>query len=389
MISEHIHDFLTNWEESKSRLDDTMQANKAYNEELRRRHNITTQDRYYKANKRSLQISADPTASLLLAKMPQDIHELTSLPREIYKIEGSVGKGEISEIPWVCVFHRSITESATTGYYIVYLFRADYSGLYMSLNQGWTQYKNTYGRDARTRIKANAEIIKEKLRSVEGFDFGEISLSGRTDLATGYELGNICSKYYSVNDLPSSERLIHDLNGLIGVYTELRGLIGMNILDIENRMDEAEYQQAIQRRRGRGENLPDGEVPRGNRTGSGNSSSSWGRIANRATTALENAEFRCENDPSHQTFPWANSEHQYVEGHHLIPIANQGDFTPSIDVPENIICLCPNCHSAFHYASDEVKSGFIEDFHTRRIEGLSQRGVGIQLHQLKGYYGIT
>ena len=38
----------------------------------------------------------------------------------------------------------------------------------------------------------------------------------------------------------------------------------------------------------------------------------------------------------------------YIEAHHLIPMEYQGDFSVSIDVPENIISLCPNCHRAFH-----------------------------------------
>lgn len=59
-------------------------------------------------------------------------------------IKGSVGNGRWAEIPWISIFNRDITTTATKGYYIVYLFKADMSGVYISLNQGWTYFKEKY-----------------------------------------------------------------------------------------------------------------------------------------------------------------------------------------------------------------------------------------------------
>ncbi len=38
-----------------------------------------------------------------------------------YLITGSVGQGNWAMIPWICIFDRSVTTSATRGVYIVYL----------------------------------------------------------------------------------------------------------------------------------------------------------------------------------------------------------------------------------------------------------------------------
>jgi hypothetical protein len=57
-------------------------------------------------------------------------------PIEEYKIHSSCGQGKRAEIPWVAVFYKDLSESAQKGYYIVYLFRADGTGVYLSLNQG-------------------------------------------------------------------------------------------------------------------------------------------------------------------------------------------------------------------------------------------------------------
>ena len=53
---------------------------------------------------------------------------------------------------------------------------------------------------------------------------------------------------------------------------------------------------------------------------------------------------------------------QFVEVHHLIPMEKQNDFEDSLDVPENIVALCPNCHRKIHLASKSEKQPMIEAF---------------------------
>lgn len=44
-------------------------------------------------------------------------------------VEGSVGKGNWAETPWIAIFDPLVRESAQQGYYVVYLFRPDGSGV--------------------------------------------------------------------------------------------------------------------------------------------------------------------------------------------------------------------------------------------------------------------
>ncbi|WP_385642866.1 MrcB family domain-containing protein [Streptomyces sp. SudanB91_2054] len=55
-------------------------------------------------------------------------------------IEGRDGTGLKTEVPLVRVFGREQSPSATTGWYVVYLFDASGQRVYLSLNQGptWT-----------------------------------------------------------------------------------------------------------------------------------------------------------------------------------------------------------------------------------------------------------
>lgn len=53
-----------------------------------------------------------------------------------YYVKGSVGQGRWAEIPWVCIFDKTISIKTTKGIYIAILFKADMSGFYLTLNQG-------------------------------------------------------------------------------------------------------------------------------------------------------------------------------------------------------------------------------------------------------------
>lgn len=162
-----------------------------------------------------------------------------SIDSEKYKVKASVGQGQWADVPWIAVFDKSITQSATEGYYIVYLFRADMSGVYLSLNQGWTYFKNRYktklGREKITQV---SDVWKNELSStLNDFSYEKINLKNEgkmNSLVEGYELGHICGKFYSVEDIPSSEELGWDLQNLIGVYREIKGKLKQGSVEKTN-----------------------------------------------------------------------------------------------------------------------------------------------------------
>lgn len=157
------------------------------------------------------------------------ISKAVSIDKSKYKIEGSAGKGNWADIPWIAVFDREITTTATKGYDIVYLFCADMTGVYLSLNQGWTYFKDRYGvKDGKKKIQHVSSAWRNLLSStLTDFSFDDINLKSHnnSDLATGYELGHICGKYYSALEMPETAELAEDLRNLTGVYRELKGHI--------------------------------------------------------------------------------------------------------------------------------------------------------------------
>lgn len=129
--------------------------------------------------------------------------------KEKYLIKASIGSGQKSEIPWICIFNKNITKSATKGIYICYLFKSDMSGFYITLGQGITTFAELYGNDKYKNINKVAEYFRNLINDNK-FSREEINLKGKNILSKGYESGNIISKYYDKNNY-SEKELINDL----------------------------------------------------------------------------------------------------------------------------------------------------------------------------------
>jgi len=373
MIKELFQEFLVKWPTDKAQINSEFEAAKIYKSQN-------------PGMKKSVSISENSSVKLILEKLPAQIQKSTALPNSKYKFQGSVGQGNLSEVPWICIFDRQITESAQTGYYIVFLFDSKMDGFYLSLNQGWTQYTDRFGKNkfAREQISANAKKAQTMLRSIAGFSTEQIVLNAEKTLGKGYEDGNICCKYYSKDSLPNDEDFLNDLNTLIGVYRELKGLVGLDILQIAEQITEDEFQAIAQ------EVAPikpaPGPIKKKQKVAS--QTVGWVRSIETAATAIWNADHKCENDPTHMTFQSAKSLKNFVEAHHLIPMEFQADFEHSIDVPENVISLCPTCHRAFHFSEKSSQSELIDKFFDQRKDALIGRGLSLTMVQLKKYYGL-
>ncbi|MGY3909629.1 HNH endonuclease [Aeromonas piscicola] len=112
----------------------------------------------------------------------------------------------------------------------------------------------------------------------------------------------------------------------------------------------------------------------------------WSRKGSMAKSALESANFDCEVDQTHKTFTSRVTNNNFVEAHHLIPMEMQDKIKFSLDVPENILSLCPNCHSMFHHSHVVDVINLLEYFFNQRKERLIERGINITLDELVGFY---
>ena len=111
---------------------------------------------------------------------------------------------------------------------------------------------------------------------------------------------------------------------------------------------------------------------------------SYPRSKGVSKNALNKAGYRCEVDGEHPTFRRRNSPLNYTEPHHIVPMSMQDDFNTSLDVEENIISLCCNCHKQIHLGQGYEE--MLEKIYNERKELLKQVAIDISLEDLIRYY---
>ena len=111
-----------------------------------------------------------------------------------------------------------------------------------------------------------------------------------------------------------------------------------------------------------------------------NGKTSYARNRATAQNALNRAQHNCEVNKDHPGFIRKNTQMNYTEPHHLIPMAYQDIFNYSLDVEANIVALCSNCHNQIHYGSEY--KGLLDILYTARKQQLDKAGISISLEDL-------
>lgn len=104
-----------------------------------------------------------------------------------------------------------------------------------------------------------------------------------------------------------------------------------------------------------------------------------------AKTALHLADYKCEINPEHITFI-SKLGKPYMEAHHLIPMAYQKDFSINIDRIENIVSICPICHSAIHLGDVSTRLEILRKLYDKKEEGIKRVGLNISFGELFAKY---
>ena len=172
-----------------------------------------------------------PMGSFFRNEIPNAIYNSGIVDSKDYLITGSVGQGNWATVPWVCIFDREITTSATKGVYIVYLLAKDGNTLYLTFNQGCTKIREKNSKKETIKImRQNAAQIAAKIDS-RGFSTDEnIDLgSGLTELAELYQKGTIFYKAYRKGNVPAEAELQADLTKMMDIYREYAGKQGAQV----------------------------------------------------------------------------------------------------------------------------------------------------------------
>jgi 5-methylcytosine-specific restriction enzyme MrcB-like protein/uncharacterized protein DUF3883 len=160
---------------------------------------------------------ADPLYALVTEHFPRALYPYVAAHDTIIP-EGSTGAGNITAAPWIALFDRRLTTSATSGYYVVYLFSTDMSTVTLSLAFGTTQFDKQFGgpSSAFPRMRSAAARLQEMFNHLIPTQMlrGPINLYAepRQKLHYSYEQASILSyPPYSIGALPEESQLVADL----------------------------------------------------------------------------------------------------------------------------------------------------------------------------------
>ena len=101
----------------------------------------------------------------------------------------------------------------------------------------------------------------------------------------------------------------------------------------------------------------------------------WKRSGVLRTQAFELANYKCELNREHETFIEESTNKPYMEGHHALPMSLQDQFSVSLDVYSNIVCLCPLCHRKIHYGMENEKKIMLDSIYVKRSSRLAKSGI--------------
>ncbi|MFW2078834.1 MrcB family domain-containing protein [Acinetobacter sp. ULE_I010] len=303
-------------------------------------------------------------------------------PKLTYELSWSHGQGNWAEIPWILCTNKAITSSAQRGYYIGILFSADMSSCSMGILQGVTDAKPedliSFSSLAIEYIGGNSEFKNLKL--------GCIDLKATSNLGKKYQKFAIKSFEYPKTLLGTidDEFIEKQFKILLRDYETLYHNAQNDLSDLAPISNQS-YQAIIQNNDDNSENLEvverEEEIPETLAT----ENSRYKRSKDKSRKALKLANFQCEIDSSHTTFLTKRNQF-YAEGHHLIPMSQQSNFKVSLDVTSNIICLCPNCHTALHYGNNEIVKEKLNKLFQLRNERLKNQGIDLPFKEIQNMY---
>ncbi|MBQ3411731.1 MAG: DUF3578 domain-containing protein [Oscillospiraceae bacterium] len=155
----------------------------------------------------------------LVRKLPNEIKKLFA-DRDDLEFKGSMGETKRAFYPWVSILNKNVTVTTQKGLYIVFLFKRDMTGFYLSLNQGMTNFEKLYGRDRYINAKKVSDYFRSEI--VDSiFSKEPISLgSSKRDKGYGYEHTNIISAYYPYDNY-TDEILKNDLFEMMEIYDSI------------------------------------------------------------------------------------------------------------------------------------------------------------------------
>lgn len=154
-----------------------------------------------------------------------------------FKIDYSVGQGNLAAIPWIAIMDRNVTHTTREKFYITLLFSRNAKRVYLSISLGATQFEEMYGKGKIT-IEKIAEAKKlwcKQFNNYAPYDESDaIDLLDEDDLtfrrsittnikwrADSYMAGSFFTKEYQLENDSLGEKFYIDIDLYLRSYKEM------------------------------------------------------------------------------------------------------------------------------------------------------------------------
>lgn len=270
------------------------------------------------------------------APLPFEAYLKTAFPTSDFLVVGSPGQGNWADVPWIGVFLPAVTESATRGYYVVYLFSADMARCYLSLAQGTTAVREEFRSNEATHAELlrRSALIRARIPEFKpAFSKGPALLGGQTRLAKDYEPSVAFCAEYEIANLPDEGILKAQLASMVTHYAQLFARGGIGALEENGPEESAGAEKSanfIERRRYRQHETIE-------------------RNPKIAKEAKKHHGCKCQGCGFDFGAVYGAFGEGYIEAHHLTPISQLPENVPvHLDPKTDFAVLCANCHRMMH-----------------------------------------
>lgn len=278
------------------------------------------------------QYKKHPLASYIRTDSVREV-EKALINRNGLTVEGSAGRGRWAAVPWLAVFDNVVTDSATHGYYVVYLFHAKGAAVHLSVNQGATATRAEFKKAAEEVLRERAAIARHRLADFsERLPITAIDLGSTAELPADYAAGHAMGVTYPAGALPTDEILAQDLNVAVAAYRALtfRGGVDQSPDTDDEDISANSAASLIELRRYRMHR----RIERNYRA---------------AKAAKKHHGTRCQACDLSFAERYGELGSGFIEAHHMRPIASlEEGAAVSYDIAKDFAVLCSNCHRMIH-----------------------------------------
>jgi len=250
-----------------------------------------------------------------------------------YKVEGSAGRGQFADIPWISIYNLSVTDRASQGYYVVYLIPSSSNKIILGLAQSYEEAQKEFGKESLLALDKQAELMRLKIPEYSQIflsSIPEIEIKGRLN----YRNGHVYHIEYDSSNLPREEDLIKDLDNMLNAYETLfyrGGRDSDNFSITEEKGLEISIKEQYRIKAHYSIERP--------------SNNKIKKIKQKLGYTCNVCKFNFEKT-------YGDIGKDYIEAHHLIPISSLEKGKSRFVSEKDFAVLCSNCHKMIHKYSD-------------------------------------